>query len=261
MPMEQKINCRSRKDTFNKEVQQQWQQNQHDTSAEEFAQNWNFLWTLQGSDTTRAGYPDQGRLTDVHQSLNDKDNFTEFETDPENEESETAAQMNHKWKRISLCQHKLQGRAYPQFRKIKTKPEQPERPPKQEEAESDHEWLQLIQMEKMIDRKKRNLLETGAQDLWDMDNDRDALWEAEGGPVKEEDDSLDDGDLAYINAILNSFSKPKFNHEKSNDPELQLFTPEGALMRAPAPIRTPPKFNQNFNQNLTSYEHKERNFV
>jgi len=42
-PMGQKINCRSGKDTFNQEVQQHWQQNQHDTSAEEFARDWNFL--------------------------------------------------------------------------------------------------------------------------------------------------------------------------------------------------------------------------
>jgi hypothetical protein len=37
MPLEQKISCRSGKDTFNQEVQQQWRQSQHDTSAEEFA--------------------------------------------------------------------------------------------------------------------------------------------------------------------------------------------------------------------------------
>ncbi len=68
-------------------------------------------------------------------------------------------------------------------------------------------------MEKMIEKQKRDLLEAGDQDLWDMDDDHDALGEAEGSPVKEEDDSLDDGDLAYIHAILNSFSKPTFNHE------------------------------------------------
>jgi hypothetical protein len=30
MPLEQKINCRSEKDSFNQEVQQQWQQGRHD---------------------------------------------------------------------------------------------------------------------------------------------------------------------------------------------------------------------------------------
>jgi hypothetical protein len=110
---------------------------------------------------------------------------------------------------------------------------QPERPPKQGEAETDHEWLQLIQMEKMIEEQKRDLLENGAHDLWDMDKDDcDALWENEGGPVREDDESLDDGDLAYINAMLNSIYKPKLNCEKSSNPELQPFTPEGALTRA-----------------------------
>jgi hypothetical protein len=143
---------------------------------------------------------------------------------------------------------------------MKTTPGQPEQLPEREEAELDHEWLQLIQMEKMIKKHKNDLLKTGAKDHWDMDDDCETLWEAEGGPVKEEDDSLDDGDLAYINAILNSFSKPKFNHENSNGPDLQLFTPEGALTRALAPIRTPPKFNQNFNQNLPSCGPEEDNF-
>jgi hypothetical protein len=246
MPLKQKINCRSRKDTFNQEVQQQGQQNRHDTSAEEFAQNWNFLWTFQGPDTTPTGYPDQENLTD------DED-FTGIATDEENEEFCKTSQSKPKQKWISLCRHKLQGQAYPRFTKKKTTPGQPERLPEREEAESDHEWLQLIQMEKMIEKHKHDLLKTGAKDHWDMDDDCEPIWEAEGDPVKEEDGSLDDGDLAYINAILNSFSKPKFKHENSNSPELQLFTPEGALMRALAPIRMPPKFNQKFNQNSTSY--------
>jgi hypothetical protein len=71
---------------------------------------------------------------------------------------------------------------------------------------------------------------------------------------------LDDGDLTYITAILNSFSKPKFNREKSSGSELQPFTPEGALTRTPAQIMTPPKFNQKFNQNSTSYDSEERKF-
>jgi hypothetical protein len=115
-------------------------------------------------------------------------------------------------------------------------------------------------MEKMIEEHKNDLLRTGAPDHWDVDEDRETFWEAEGGPVKEEDESLDDGDLAYINAILNSFSKTKFHSKNASDPELQILTPEGALMRAPAPITTLPKFNQKFNQNSTSYGHEDDNF-
>ncbi len=43
MPLEQRISCRSEKEIFNPEVRQHWQQSQLDTSAEEFALNWNFL--------------------------------------------------------------------------------------------------------------------------------------------------------------------------------------------------------------------------
>jgi hypothetical protein len=143
---------------------------------------------------------------------------------------------------------------------MKTTPGQLKQLPEREEAESDHEWLQLIQMEEMIRKHKHDLLEAGAQDHWDMNDDGESLWEAEGDPVKEEeDDSLDDGDLAYIHAILNSFSRPKFNHEKSNGPELPLFTPEGALTCVLPPIKTPPKFNQKFNQNSTSYSSEDEN--
>jgi hypothetical protein len=74
-------------------------------------------------------------------------------------------------------------------------------------------------MEKMIEKHKHDLLNTGTPVHWDLDDDREAFWETEGGPVKEEDESLDDEDLAYINAILNSFSKPKFNSENPSNPE------------------------------------------
>jgi hypothetical protein len=65
---------------------------------------------------------------------------------------------------------------------------------------------------------------------------------------------LDDGDLTYITAILNSFSKPKLTCEQTP------FSPEGALTRAPIQTMTPPKFNQNFNQNLTSYDSEDKDF-
>jgi hypothetical protein len=46
-PLRQRISGRSRKDTFNTEIEQQWQQNQHELSGEEFVQAWNFLNNLQ----------------------------------------------------------------------------------------------------------------------------------------------------------------------------------------------------------------------
>ncbi len=46
-PLEQEISCRSRKDTFNTDIEQQWQQSQHELSEEEFIQTLNFLCDLQ----------------------------------------------------------------------------------------------------------------------------------------------------------------------------------------------------------------------
>jgi hypothetical protein len=115
-------------------------------------------------------------------------------------------------------------------------------------------------MEEMIEKHKHDLLNTGTHGHWDLDDDHEVFWETEGGPVKEEDESLDIGDLAYIHAILNSFSKTKFHSEKSSHPELQISTPEGALTCAPASMMTPPKFNQKFNQNSMNYGPEADNF-
>ncbi len=75
------------------------------------------------------------------------------------------------------------------------------------------------------------------------------FWETEGSPVNEQDDHPDDGDLEYIDAILNSFSRQDFNHKKSNGPKLESFTPGDALTRPLAPIGTPQEINLKFNQN------------
>jgi hypothetical protein len=107
-------------------------------------------------------------------------------------------------------------------------------------------------MERTIEKQKNKLLKTGAKDHWDPDEDREIFWKTEGSPVNEQDDHLDDGDLEYINAILNSFSKQNFNHKNSNGLKLESFTPEDALTRALMPIRTPQQFNLKFNQYSTS---------
>jgi hypothetical protein len=51
-------------------------------------------------------------------------------------------------KQVRLCRHKLQGRAYPKVKKNRTVLTQPGLLPEPEDPELDHEWLQLIQMEK-----------------------------------------------------------------------------------------------------------------
>jgi hypothetical protein len=78
IPLETKINCRSKKETFNPEIRQQWQQSRQDTSAEEFAQNWNFLCNLQGPAKSKSGHD---LRNDVDQNLNDVEDFVEDDTD------------------------------------------------------------------------------------------------------------------------------------------------------------------------------------
>jgi hypothetical protein len=102
-------------------------------------------------------------------------------------------------------------------------------------------------MEKMIKRQKQELLKHGALELDDEDDAWGEHQEPEEEPVEEEDDSLDDGELTYITAILESFSRPKLNSEQPSASIHAPFTPEGAQARAQAQPTTPPKFNQKFN--------------
>jgi hypothetical protein len=115
-------------------------------------------------------------------------------------------------------------------------------------------------MERTIKEQKNKLLKIGARDYWDPDEDHEMFWEKEGSPVNKQDDHLDDGDLEYIDAILNSCSRQDFNHKSSNDPKLESFTPGDALTHVLAPIGMPQEINLKFNQNLTSCGSKEENF-
>jgi hypothetical protein len=117
-------------------------------------------------------------------------------------------------------------------------------------------------MEKTIEKQKNKVLKIGAEDHWDKD--REIFWGTKESPVNgqddEQDDHLDDEDLEYINAILNSFPRQNFNRKHSNGLNLESFTPGDARTRALAPIRTPQEFNLKFNQNLTSRGSKEEKF-
>jgi hypothetical protein len=106
-PLAQKISCRSKKDTFNEEIQQQWREHQNDISVEEFAQDWNFLCNLQGPNKIRAGYQEHGHRSDAHQNLHDIEDVTEDDTNLEDEQLESQTLFNLKRKQISLCRHKL----------------------------------------------------------------------------------------------------------------------------------------------------------
>jgi hypothetical protein len=128
-----------------------------------------------------------------------------------------------------------------------------------EDLELDHEWLQLIQMEKAIEEKKNQLRGTGAQNHWDPDEDHETFREDEES-LTGRNDHLDDRDLEYIKVLLNSFSRDKGNHKNSNNSKLESFTPEDALARAFASPRTPSEFNLKFNQNSTTSGSEEDHF-
>jgi hypothetical protein len=115
-------------------------------------------------------------------------------------------------------------------------------------------------MERTIKNQKKQLLKTGIEGHWNLDEDRETFWEAKESPANEREDHLDDGDLEYINVILNSFSRQNCNHKNSTGLKLESFTPKDVLTRALAPMRMPREFNLNFNQNLTSHGSKEDHF-
>jgi hypothetical protein len=103
-------------------------------------------------------------------------------------------------------------------------------------------------------------LKNGVEGRWDPDEDRETFWEDKESPANKRDDHLDDGDLEYINVILNSFSRQNCNHENSNNLKLESFNPEEALTRALASQRTPPEFNLTFNQKSTTRGFEKTNF-
>jgi hypothetical protein len=109
-------------------------------------------------------------------------------------------------------------------------------------------------------KSEHQLLKTGVEDYWDPDEDRETFWEDKESPANNRADHLDDEDLEYINVILNSLSTQKGNHKNSNNLQLESFTPEDALTRTHAPLRTLQEFNLKFNQNSTSRGSKEDHF-
>jgi hypothetical protein len=97
---------------------------------------------------------DHGRLSDTHQNLDDIEDFMEDDNHFEEEKLEALGRETYlKRKRISLCRHKLQARAYPRCRNKKITQQPPQQFSEQEEVDVNYEWLQLIQMESFIENQ------------------------------------------------------------------------------------------------------------
>ena len=112
-----KITCRSEKETFYPEIRQQWEQHRLDTSAENFAQAWNFLCHFQAPSNANSRFDD---LNQVDSDLDDIEDFVEADT---NHDCYTLGEpepgRSIQRKQVRLCRHKLQTRAYPKLTKKK----------------------------------------------------------------------------------------------------------------------------------------------
>ncbi len=114
-PLEQRISCQSRKDTFNTEIEQQWQQNQHELSEEEFVQALNFLCNLQKPAEIKPWSTTSETFNDTYEALTDDEDITE-DSDEHEGDFENLLHLDNdqptnlkKRKNVSLCRHKLQG--------------------------------------------------------------------------------------------------------------------------------------------------------
>jgi len=109
-PLEQKICCQSRKDTFNTEIEKLWQQNQHEISEEEFVHILNFFCNLQNLANEKQ-FNDYEDLTKGKVEEADEDEYN-FESDLKDSLTMDNDQPIYPRKRKSVClyRHKLQGR-------------------------------------------------------------------------------------------------------------------------------------------------------
>jgi hypothetical protein len=126
---------------------------------------------------------------------------------------------------------------------------------KQENQDLEHEWWQLIQVEKEIEKIKNQLRKTEAGDP-DLD---DLPFNEEDEELARQNGHLEDGDLEGVNSIFNSLPSPTCYRQKSNQLKLKSITAKDALTRARTVQTPPPKFNQNFNQNSTTLSSRKNN--
>ena len=105
-----KITCRSEKETFYPEIRQQWEQHRLDTSAENFAQAWNFLCHFQAPSNANSRFDD---LNQVDSDLDDIEDFVEADPNQDGYTLEKPEPGRCQRKQVRICRHKLQTRSYP----------------------------------------------------------------------------------------------------------------------------------------------------
>jgi len=257
-PLEQKVSCRSRKDTFNTEIERQWQQNTHEISEEEFVHALNFLCNLQKPANRKHLYDNPETFNDNSEDLADIIKATE-DGDELEADFEDLLHLNNdqpikpkKRKNVSLCRHKLQGRIGYWSRNRTQSAYQPPRITDFKGQDTNDEWAQLIKMERFLEEQRLELLQQGAQDSGDKSwNENEWTEELDENLDEEKDDSLEDEDITFITSVLDSLSNTRNGASTLNRTGYEILTPEGATARAQAKHMAPPKFHQKFNQQFS----------
>ncbi len=114
-----------------------------DTSAENFAQAWNFLCHFQAPASADSRFDN---LNQVDSDLDDIEDFVEADTNRDCYPlGELEQGLSIQRKQVRLCRHKLQTRVYPKLTKVKKVWRFPKHSLEPENQDLDHEWLQLVQ--------------------------------------------------------------------------------------------------------------------
>jgi hypothetical protein len=246
-----KIICRSEKETFFPEIQQQWKQQQLNISATDFIQEWNFLGRLQAPTEATLKTDD---LNQADSDLDDVEDFTEADPNQDGCALKEPEPGLCRRKLIRTCRHKLQTRAYPRTMKKKTR-QSTKHNLDPEDQDLQQEWLQLIQVEREIEKRKNQLREAEAGYQGETELEDLLLDEAD-----EELGHLDDEDLEWVESIFNSSNSQTRYSQNSDQRKLKSAITEDAPTRTRAAQAPPSKFNQNFNQNSMTLSNREDDF-
>jgi hypothetical protein len=158
-------------DTFNTEVEQQWQQNQHEMTVKEFVHTINFLCGLQKPRNEGPFSNNTGRVNESYKDPpeddDDLDNEDKSESDFGDLDQISDEQPTNPIRRksISLCRHKLQGKTGYRSKSWKQSPANQQMGIEDlKEEDAVNEWAQLQKMEKFLELQRMELLRQGAPD-------------------------------------------------------------------------------------------------
>ncbi len=247
-PLKTTVTCKSRMTTFNKEMEQQWEQNQHQLSGDDFVNTVNFAHNFRKPELEgkRSKVNSRNYDDDNENSNQDKEEETEHDFEEIYHLTNNHLTSQLRRKTISLCRHKLQGRTgcnHKGWRK-RSKPHARRGSPgpgedRQTELDllessTDLEWAQLPKMKELLRRQRKELLQQGTPE-------QDSYKQHPGGDTffmeNQEGDDLEEADLAFITSILESFSESESRSTMHtprtkqclDDPFYAEFPPEGAL--------------------------------